>query len=182
MQCTVIYYHIILLKVMHVLNNKDENTLMIIAKAIVNTSIVQVIIITYNTVNNKIKLIIRGVWCSRLCSVMFRCVTICSLQHRHFRKSVCSSLGLLSTCSRSRFSMIEQNTFPRIHHVRGTTKVGEGTKIVQKRRLKWYGHATKRELHCRRAMEIKAQERRKIGLPKRRRLDKVKDGIKEKGL
>ena len=84
----------------------------------------------------------------------------------------------------SRFSMTEQNTFPRTHHVRGTTKVGEVTKKVQERRLKWYEHVTKRELHYvgRRAMEIKVQERRKIGLPKRRWLDKVKDGIKEKGL
>ena len=34
----------------------------------------------------------------------------------------------------------------------------------------------------RRAMEMKVQGRRKKGRPKRRRLDKVKDDIKEKGL
>ena len=34
----------------------------------------------------------------------------------------------------------------------------------------------------RRAMEMKAQGRRKRGMPKRRWLNKVKDDIKEKGL
>ena len=42
----------------------------------------------------------------------------------------------------------------------------------------------RREEHYvgRRAMEMKVQERRKRGRPKRRWLDKVKDDIKEKGL
>ena len=65
--------------------------------------------------------------------------------------------------------------------IRGTTKVEEITKKVQERRLKWYGHVTRREEHYvgRRAMEMKVQGRRKRVRPKRRWLDKVKDDIKE---
>ena len=37
-------------------------------------------------------------------------------------------------------------------------------------------------LHGKGEMEMKVQGRRKKGRPKRRWLDKVKDGIKEKGL
>ena len=62
--------------------------------------------------------------------------------------------------------------------------MGEITKKVQEKRLKWYGHVMRREEHRvgRRAMEMKVQGRRKRGIPKRRWLDKVKDDIKEKGL
>ena len=75
----------------------------------------------------------------------------------------------------------------RNERIRGTTKVGEITKKVQERRLKWYGHVMRvmrREEHYvgRRAMEMKVQGRRKRGIPKRTWLDKVKDVIKEKGL
>ena len=68
--------------------------------------------------------------------------------------------------------------------IRGTTIVGEITKKVQERRLKWYGHVMRREEHYvgRRAMVMKVQGRRKRGRPKRRWLDEVKDDIKEKGL
>ena len=68
--------------------------------------------------------------------------------------------------------------------IRGTTKVGEITKKVQERRFKWYGHVMRREEHYvgRRAMVMKVQGRRKRGRTKRRWLDKVKDGIKGKGL
>ena len=57
-------------------------------------------------------------------------------------------------------------------------------KKVQESRLKWYGHASRREEHYvgRRAIEMEVQGRRKRGRPKRRWLDKVKDDIKEKGL
>ena len=67
--------------------------------------------------------------------------------------------------------------------IRGTTKVGEIAKTFEERRLKWYWYV-RREEHClgRRAMEMKLQERRKKGRPKRRRLDKRKDDIKEKRL
>ena len=72
----------------------------------------------------------------------------------------------------------------RNERIRRTTKVGEITKKVQERMLKWYGHVMRREEHYvgRRAMEMKVQWRRKRGRPKRRWLDKVKDDIKEKGL
>ena len=72
----------------------------------------------------------------------------------------------------------------RNERIRGTTKVGEITKKVQQRRLKWYGHVMRREEHYvgRMAMVMKVQGRRKRGRPKRRWMDKVKDDIKEKGL
>ena len=35
----------------------------------------------------------------------------------------------------------------RIERIRGTTKVGDITKKVQERRLKWYGHVMRREEH-----------------------------------
>ena len=72
----------------------------------------------------------------------------------------------------------------RNERIRRTTKVGEITKKVQERRLKWYGHVMRREEHYvrTRAMKMKVQGRRKRGRPKLRWLDKkVKDDIKEKG-
>ena len=61
--------------------------------------------------------------------------------------------------------------------------MGEITKKVEERRLKWYGHVLRREEHSvgRRAMIMKVQGRRKRGRPKRRWLD-IKDDIKEKEL
>ena len=62
--------------------------------------------------------------------------------------------------------------------------MGEISKKVQERRLRWYGHVMRREEHYvgRRAMVMKVQGRRKRGIPKRTWLDKVKDDFKEKGL
>ena len=63
--------------------------------------------------------------------------------------------------------------------------MGEISKKVQERRLKWYGHVMKREEHYvgRRAMEMKVQGRRKIGRPNKRIwLDRGRGEIKEKGL
>ena len=64
------------------------------------------------------------------------------------------------------------------------SKVGEIAKKVQERRLKWYGHVMRREEQYvgRRAMKMEVQGRKKIGRPKRRWLDRVRDDIKEKGL
>ena len=72
----------------------------------------------------------------------------------------------------------------RNERIRGTTEVGEIANKIQERRLKWYGHVIRREEHYvrRRAMEMKAQGRRKRGRPKRCWLDRVRDDIKEKGL
>ena len=72
----------------------------------------------------------------------------------------------------------------RNERIRGTTKVGEITKKIHERRLKWHGHVLRREEHYegRRAMVMKVQGRRKRGRPKKIWLDKVKDDIKETGL
>ena len=53
----------------------------------------------------------------------------------------------------------------RNERIRGTTKVGEITKKVQERRLKWHGHVMRREEHYvgRRAIEMKVHGRRKRG-------------------
>ena len=61
----------------------------------------------------------------------------------------------------------------RNERIRGTTKVGEITKKVQERRLKWYGHVMRREEYYvgRRAMEMKVQGRKK-----RREEDLREDG------
>ena len=58
----------------------------------------------------------------------------------------------------------------RNERIRGTTKVGEITKKVQERRLKWYWHVMRREEHYvgRKAMETKVQGRMKRGRPERR--------------
>ena len=65
-----------------------------------------------------------------------------------------------------------------------TTKVREITKKVQEMRFKWYGHVMRIEEHYigRNDIEMKVQGRGKRGRPKRRWLDIVKDGIKEKVL
>ena len=58
--------------------------------------------------------------------------------------------------------------------------MGEITKKVQERRLKWYGHLMRKEEHY---VGWRAMGRRKRRRPKRRWLDKVKDDIiKEKSL
>ena len=51
--------------------------------------------------------------------------------------------------------------------------MGEITKKVQERRLKWYGHVMRREEQYvgRRTMEMKVQGRRKRGRPKGTRLE-----------
>ena len=56
----------------------------------------------------------------------------------------------------------------RNERIRGKTKVGEITKKVQERRLKWYGHVMRREEHyvIRRAMVMIVQGIRKRGIPK----------------
>ena len=58
----------------------------------------------------------------------------------------------------------------RNERIRGTTKVGEITKKIQERMLKWYGHVMRREEHYleRKAMEMKVQGRMKRGRPERR--------------
>ncbi len=55
----------------------------------------------------------------------------------------------------------------------GGTKVEEITKKVQERRLKWYGHVTRREEHYvgRKVMEMKVQGRRKRGRLRRKEGD-----------
>ena len=65
----------------------------------------------------------------------------------------------------------------RNERIGGTTKVGENTKKIQERSLKWYGHEMRSS-----AMVMKVQGRWKRGRPKIIWLDRVMGDIKEKGL
>ena len=57
----------------------------------------------------------------------------------------------------------------RNERIRGTTEVGEITKKIQERMLKWGGLVMRREKHYvgRRAMVMKVHGRRKRGIPRR---------------
>ena len=72
------------------------------------------------------------------------------------------------------------------NHLQGetVTVVQIERKKVRVRRLKWYGHVTRREEHYveRRVVEMKVHGRRKRGRPARRWLDRVNNDMKEKGL
>ena len=66
--------------------------------------------------------------------------------------------------------------------IRGTTKVGEISKRVQESRLKWYGHVLRREEEYigKRVMVMEVPGKRKIGRPKRRWLDNIKNDLWER--
>ena len=64
----------------------------------------------------------------------------------------------------------------RNEKIRGTTKVGEISKKVQQRRMRWYGHV------MRRGEEYVGQGSRRRGRPKKRWADCVKADLREKGL
>ena len=68
-------------------------------------------------------------------------------------------------------------------HVRGTVKVGQIRK-VRESRLRWYGHVKRREdaYVGRRVLEMELPGKRKVGRPKRRFMDAVKEGMKEVGV
>ena len=68
--------------------------------------------------------------------------------------------------------------------IRGSTKVGEISKKVQERRMRWYGHVLRRdeEYVGKRATGIEVQGSRRRGRPKKRWADYVKDDRREKGL
>ena len=71
----------------------------------------------------------------------------------------------------------------RNEKIRGSTKVGEISKKVQERRMRWYGHVMRRdeEYVGKRVMGIEVQGSRR-GRPKKRWADCVKDDLREKGL
>ena len=69
-------------------------------------------------------------------------------------------------------------------HVRGTVKVGQISRKVRESRLRWYGHVKRREdaYVGRRVLEMELPGKRKVGRPKRRFMDAVKEGMKEVGV
>ena len=62
--------------------------------------------------------------------------------------------------------------------------MGEISKTVQERMMRWYGHAMRRdEEHVgKRMMGIEVQGSGRRGRPKKRWADRVKDDLREKGL
>ena len=68
--------------------------------------------------------------------------------------------------------------------VRGTVKVGQISRKMRESRLRWYGHVKRREDAYveRRMLEMELPGKRKVGRPKRRFMDAVKEGIKEVGV
>jgi len=72
----------------------------------------------------------------------------------------------------------------KIEYIWGTVKVGQISKKVRESRLQWYGHVKRREdaYVGRRMLEIELQGKRKVGRPKRRFMDAVKDRMKEVGV
>ena len=71
----------------------------------------------------------------------------------------------------------------RNEQIRGSTKVGEISKKVQERRMRWYGHVMRRdeEYVGKRVMGIEVQGSRRRGRPKKRCADCVKDDLRDKG-
>ena len=69
----------------------------------------------------------------------------------------------------------------RNERIRGTAKVGEISKKLQESRLKWYGHALRREEEYvgKRVMVMEVPGKRRRGRPKRRWLDNIKNNLSE---
>ena len=69
-------------------------------------------------------------------------------------------------------------------HVRGTVKVGQISRKVRESRLRWYGHVKRGEdaYVGRRVLEMELPGKMKVGRPKRRSMDAVKEGMKEVGV
>ena len=100
------------------------------------------------------------------------------MKKAHEKKMEVAEMKMLRwTCGVTRLDKI------RNEKIRGTTKVGEISKKVQERRLRWYGHVMRRDVEYvgKRAMGIEVQESRR-GRPKKRWADCVKDDLREKGL
>ena len=72
----------------------------------------------------------------------------------------------------------------RNEKIRGSTKVGEISKKVQERRMRWYGHVVRRdeEYVGKRSMGIEVQGSRRRGRPKKRWAVCVNDDLREKEL
>ena len=68
--------------------------------------------------------------------------------------------------------------------IRGTVKVVEVSRKAQERRLKWFGHVTRRENEyvCKRVMNMEVEEGRGRGRPKFRWRDRISDDMREEGL
>ena len=69
----------------------------------------------------------------------------------------------------------------RNEKIRGSTTVGEISKKVQERRMRWYRHVMRKddEYVGKRATGIEVQGSRRRGRPKKRWVDYVKDDLRE---
>ena len=68
--------------------------------------------------------------------------------------------------------------------IRGTTKVGEISKILQESRLKWYGHVLRREYEYvgKRVMAMEVPGKRWRGRPTRKWMDSIRNDLSERDL
>ena len=97
-----------------------------------------------------------------------------ALKKAHEKKMEVAEMKMLRwMCGVTRLDKI------RNEKIRGSPKVGEISKKVQERRMRWYGHVMRRdeEYVGKRVMGIEVQ-----GRPKKRWADCVKDDLREKGL
>ena len=72
----------------------------------------------------------------------------------------------------------------RNEHIRGSIKVTELSKKMQERRLQWFGHVMRRddEHVGKKVMDMHVVGQRRVGRPKLRWKDRLKEDLKEKGL
>ena len=97
----------------------------------------------------------------------------------HEKKMEVAEMKMLRrTCGVTRLDKISNEK------IRRTTKVGEISMKVQKRRMRWYGHVMRRdeEYVGKRVMGREVQGSRRRGRPTKRWADCVKDDLREKGL
>ena len=71
----------------------------------------------------------------------------------------------------------------RNEHIKSTVKVERLGMKMREGRLRWYGHVMRRDQEYvgRKKMEMELPRKRRIGRPKRRFLDVVKEDMKEVG-
>ena len=102
-----------------------------------------------------------------------------AVKKAHEKKMEVAEMKMLRwTCGVTRLDEISNEK------IRGSTKVGEISKKVQQRRMRWYGHVMRRdeEYVGKKVMGIEVQGSRRRGRPKKRWADWVKDDLREKGL
>ncbi|XP_068201675.1 uncharacterized protein [Palaemon carinicauda] len=100
------------------------------------------------------------------------------------KKTEEKKLGVAETRMLRWMCVVTRRAKIRNEVIRGTTGVRKLSDKIQESRLRWYGHAMRRDEHYigRRVMEMEVQGARRRGRPKRRWMDCIKDDLRSKGL